>query len=122
KKGAGSALLERPNQLIEIVDAVRKVISIPLTVKVRIQGTSADFDLAKRLETTGAEALIVHGRRWIDDYDIPSDLSQIAKIKQQVSIPVIANGDISQAPNLEEAFLKTGCDAFMIARAGTGKP
>lgn len=122
KKGAGSALLERPSQLIEIVNAVRKAISIPLTVKLRIQGISEDFELAKRLEAAGADALIIHGRRWTDDYDIPSDLSQIAKIKKQINIPVIANGDIKDKQSLQDALTKTGCDAFMIARAGTGKP
>lgn len=122
KKGAGSALLEKPKQIVAIVEAVRKAIRIPLTVKLRIQGTEFDFELAKTIENAGADALIVHGRRWIDDYDIPADFAQIAKIKNQISIPVIANGDIAELQSLQEAFTKTQCDAYMIARAGTGKP
>lgn len=122
KKGAGSALLEKPEQLTAIVEAVRKAIKIPLTVKLRIQGTDSDFALAKQIEGAGADALIIHGRRWLDDYDIPVDYAQIAKIKNQITIPVVANGDIADLQSLQEAFLKSGCDAYMIARAGTGKP
>ncbi|MBA3537521.1 MAG: tRNA-dihydrouridine synthase family protein [Tatlockia sp.] len=122
KKGAGSALLEKPQQIVAIVEAVRKTIRIPLTVKLRIQGTNFDFELAKTIEEAGADALIVHGRRWIDDYDVPSDFAQIARIKSQINIPVIANGDIAEQQSLEDAFTKTQCDAYMIARAGTGKP
>lgn len=122
KKGAGSALLENPKQLATIIETVRKAITIPLTVKIRIQGTALDFELAKMIEEAGADALIVHGRRWIDDYDTPSDFAQIAKIKKQISIPVIANGDIAEQQNLHQAFTQTDCDAYMIARAGTGKP
>ncbi|MBA2710692.1 MAG: tRNA-dihydrouridine synthase family protein [Tatlockia sp.] len=122
KKGAGSALLEKPEQLARIVEAVRQAIKIPLTVKLRIQGPYSDFALAKNIEEAGADALIIHGRRWVDDYDIPADYIHIAQIKSQVSIPVIANGDIADQFSLQKAFLKSGCDAFMIARAGTGKP
>lgn len=122
KKGAGSALLEKPELLIAIVEAVRQAIKIPLTIKLRIQGTHSDVELAKKIEEAGADALIIHGRRWIDDYDIPADFDQIAKIKSQIAIPVIANGDIANHESLNEAFLKTECDAYMIARAGTGKP
>ena len=122
KKGAGSALLEEPKQLLQIVQAVEKAITIPLTIKIRIQGNTNDLELAKALEQTGIAALIVHGRRWHDDYEIATDLEQIAAIKRCVNIPVIANGDIADPDSLHKALLKTGCDAFMISRAGTGKP
>ncbi|HHF7373969.1 tRNA dihydrouridine synthase [Legionella bozemanae] len=122
KKGAGSALLEEPEQLVRIVQEVRAAITIPLTIKIRIQGNEKDFLLAEKIEDTGADALIVHGRRWIDDYDVASDLHQIAKIKQSVSIPVIANGDIHDVRSLHQAIEISGCDAYMISRAGSGKP
>lgn len=122
KKGAGSALLEKPQLLIQIVDAVSKAITIPLSVKMRIQGNNQDLELAQALARAGADALIVHGRRWNDDYDQSCDFEQIAQIKRSVSIPVIANGDIADDASLQEAILKTECDAYMISRAGTGKP
>ena len=122
KKGAGSALLEKPQLLFEIVSAVRAAISIPLTVKLRIQGGLSDMALAQSLESAGADALIVHGRRWTDDYDTPSDLHQIQRIKKAIRIPVIANGDIIDKDSLAHAMGVSGADAYMIARAGSGNP
>lgn len=122
KKGAGSALLEQPQRLDAIIRAVKAQSACPLTVKIRIQGGDADLTLAKQIEAAGADALIVHGRRWVDDYDIACDLKQIARIKRHVTLPVIANGDIHDAATLQRAWSETGCDALMISRAGTGKP
>ena len=122
KKGAGSALLDDAPRLLEIVCAVRRAISIPFSVKIRIGGDVNDVALAEAIEGAGADALIVHGRRWTDDYDTPCDLSQIALIKQALRIPVIANGDIADHASLARAIALTGCDAYMIARAGSGNP
>lgn len=122
KKGAGSALLEDSDRLIAIIQSIRTTIQCPLTVKIRLQGNSNDIELARKIADVGVDALIVHGRRWNEDYDRPNDLQQIAHIKRAIDIPVIANGDISNASTLNNALEKTGCDAFMISRAGTGKP
>lgn len=122
KKGAGSALLENPSQLTAIIKAVRAALSIPLSVKIRIQNPEADRLLASAIEQAGADALIVHGRRWQDDYDIASNAEAIARIKSSVSIPVIANGDISDRSSLQKVLETSQSDAFMIARAGCGKP
>lgn len=122
KKGAGSALLENEERLYEIVAHVRAAISIPLTVKLRILGDERDIELATKIEAQGADALIVHGRRFIDDYDMPCDYLKIQQIKAALKIPVIANGDISDKASLEKAVLKSQSDAYMISRAGTGKP
>lgn len=123
KKGAGSALLENPQHLCSIVSAVREAIDSPLTVKLRIgENFDADKALAVGIESAGANALIIHGRRWTDDYDTLSNFERIGQIKQSVNIPVIANGDISDASTLAAAFSISGCDAYMISRAGSGKP
>lgn len=122
KKGAGSALLEQPEQLSHIIKKVREAITIPLTIKIRIQGNANDVALAQQIETAGADALIVHGRCWIDNYDVQCDFHQIAKIKKAITIPVIANGDISTLSSLQQAMAISGCDGFMIGRAGSGRP
>jgi tRNA-dihydrouridine synthase B len=122
KKGAGSALLEQPERLISIVKHVRAAISRPLTVKIRLQTNKKNIELAKAIADAGADALIVHGRRWLDDYDIACDWQTIAEIKNAISIPVIANGDLEDIATITQAYAMTGCDAFMISRAGTGKP
>lgn len=122
KKGAGSALLENPETLYALVATVRESIRIPLTVKIRIQGGERDIETAQLIAKAGADALIVHGRSWQDDYNTPCNLNQIASIKKALSIPVIANGDICDRGSLEQAFATSQCDAFMISRAGTGRP
>lgn len=122
KKGAGSALMDTPSLLLDIVQHVRDSISIPLTVKLRIYGTEADEVLAQKLASLGVNALIIHGRRWTDDYDVACDYSQIAAIKKAISIPVIANGDIWDETSLQRAVRESGADAYMISRAGCGRP
>lgn len=122
KNGAGSALLDEPQRLLAIVTAVRQAIQCPLTVKIRLQGNSKDLELSRGIADAGADALIVHGRRWVDDYDLPCDLLQIAAIKRTIDIPLIANGDIVDSLTLHKALVETGCDGFMLARASTGKP
>lgn len=122
KKGAGSALLEQPEQLITIIRAVKAAIKCPLTVKIRLSVNHTDTLLARQIADAGADALIVHGRRWVDDYDTPCDWQRIGHIKQAIDVPVIVNGDISDALSLSKAIEETRCDGFMISRASTGKP
>lgn len=122
KKGLGSALLEQPETLLSIIKAMRAVLDIPLTVKIRIQDEQKDLYLAKAIEDAGADALIVHGRGWQDDYDKPLNLDRIAQIKKTLSIPLIGNGDVRDEQSLQRLFQQTGCDAVMIARAGCGRP
>jgi tRNA-dihydrouridine synthase B len=122
KKGAGSALLDQPEELATIVHAVRDAINCPLTVKLRIHGDDRDLSLAQSIEQAGADALIVHGRRWTEDYDTACHFHQIAQIKKAVRIPVIANGDIADRASIAKAVTESACDGFMIARAGSGHP
>lgn len=122
KKGAGSALLENPYQLQHIIETTKIAINIPLTVKIRIQSPKLDIEIAKMIEAAGADALIVHGRRWVDDYDVRVNDEAIYSIKHAINIPVIANGDVNSRPSLEQRVLATGCDGIMISRAGCGNP
>ncbi|ASQ47356.1 tRNA dihydrouridine synthase [Legionella clemsonensis] len=122
KKGAGSALLDNPSLLIAIIAAIRPKLSIPLTVKIRLSENNYDLTLAKKIAEAGADALIVHGRHWSENYAKPCNLAQIKQIKQAVAIPVIANGDINNRQSLLNAVTVSECDGYMVSRAGTGQP
>ncbi len=122
KKGSGSALLANPERLIQIITAIKARIRIPVTVKIRSQERAQDVALAVAIEQAGADGLIVDGRRWQDDYAQPCNQQSIAEIKRAVTIPVIANGDISDHVSLQTMIRETECDAYMISRAGTGRP
>ncbi|MCX7126180.1 MAG: tRNA-dihydrouridine synthase [Gammaproteobacteria bacterium] len=125
KKNCGSKLLGDEKTLSLLVKAMRQDEKIPVTVKMRVDaglGEFCDISVAKIIEEAGADAIIVHGRNWTHDYDIPAQLEVIAKIVSAVKIPVIANGDINSSKQLEKVFLETQCAGFMIARASVGQP
>ena len=124
-KGAGSALLDSPIKLREIISAMRAATSLPLTIKIRTAGNSNDesyLEAANIIAAEGADAIIVHARHHSEDYDVPANYAQIKKIAEIVKIPVIANGDISNSVDMQNAFNASAADAIMIGRASIGKP
>lgn len=124
-KGAGSALINSPMKLREIVEAMREATDLPLTVKIRTAGNSTDdsyLEAANIIAQAGADAIIVHGRHFNEDYTAQANYSQIKKITEIVKIPVIANGDIHDRISMQEAFNASQANAIMIARALIGKP
>lgn len=122
KKGFGSALLTQPEHIKQIIETIRQKIQIPLTVKIRIQNLEQDIQLSQTIEQAGADALIIHGRGWQDDYHMHCDFKRIKILKEQLNIPVIANGDIMDEISLKNAMQITQCDGYMISRAATGSP
>lgn len=125
--GAGSHLLLDPPLCGAMVAAARKALGddTPLTVKMRI-GWDADHltgvEVAKQCEANGADLLAVHGRTREQMYIPPIDTDAIAAIKQAVSIPVLANGDVTTAEGALDLLAKTGCDGVMIGRGALGDP
>ena len=125
KTGAGVALMREPKKAEAIIKAVRKSVSIPLTIKIRTgwdkSGDQA-FTLAKIAEACGVTAVTVHPRTAGQGFRDTPDWSIIAAIKTLVSIPVIGNGDIKQPEDALTMRNNTGCDAVMIGRAALGNP
>lgn len=125
--GAGSHLLLDPPLCGAMVAAARKALGddTPLTVKMRI-GWDADHltgvEVAKQCEANGADLLAVHGRTREQMYIPPIDAGAITAIKQAVSIPVLANGDVTTAEGALDLLEKTGCDGVMIGRGALGDP
>lgn len=123
--GSGSALMKNPRLCGEIVKAVIAVTDIPVTVKIR-KGWDDDsvnaVEVAKICESAGAAAITVHGRTRQQYYKPPVDYDIIRAVRESVSVPVIANGDIDSAKRAKEVMDITGCDLVMIGRATLGNP
>ena len=123
--GSGSALMKNPWLCGEIVKAVTAVTDIPVTAKIR-KGWDDDsvnaVEVAKICESAGAAAITVHGRTRQQYYKPPVDYDIIRAVRESVSVPVIANGDIDSAERAKEVMDITGCDLVMIGRATLGNP
>ena len=123
--GDGCGLMRTPELAGEIVYAVKKAVSVPVTVKCRLgwdKGSINVLDFTKRMEDNGAAMLTLHGRTRSMLYSGVADWDMIAKVKQQCSIPVIANGDIVDGASAVKCLNWTGADGLMIGRASFGDP
>ena len=122
---SGSALMKNPENAYNIVKTVVENVNIPVSVKIR-SGWDEDninaVEIAKVIEDAGASAITVHPRTRDQGYSGKSDWSIIKEIKNELSIPVIGNGDIKSCYDAEKMINETGCDAIMIGRATLGNP
>ena len=123
--GGGSALLKTPDLAEEIMKSVKNAVDIPVTVKIRL-GWDKDsincIDMAQRAERAGMSAVTLHGRTRQQMYAPPVDLSMIAEVKRNISIPLIGNGDITDGISAAKMLEETGCDYLMVGRGALGRP
>lgn len=123
--GDGSGLMRTPELAEQIVKAVAEAVDVPVTVKCRLgwdKGSVNVLDFTKRMEQSGAAMVAVHGRTRSMLYSGTADWEMIHKVKQQLSIPVIANGDITDYDAALRCRKWTGADGLMIGRATFGDP
>ena len=125
KKLAGSALLQYPELVESIVQAVVKAVDVPVTLKIRT-GWNPDnrngVNIARIAEQNGIQSLAVHGRTRACMYKGQAEYDTIRQIKAAISIPVIANGDITSAQKAQEVLEYTGADGLMVGRGAQGNP
>ena len=124
-KAAGSALMKDEALVAEILNAVVRAVDVPVTLKIR---TGWDRDnrnglgIARIAEDAGIQALAVHGRTRADLYTGHAEYDTIAAIKQALSIPVLANGDVDSPQKARQVLEQTGADGLLIGRAAQGRP
>ena len=125
KNGEGSALMKNPQLIGEIVYAVSKALTKPLTVKIR-KGFDENcvnaVEVAKIIEQAGASVLALHGRTREQFYSGEADWDIIRDVKQNISIPLIGNGDIKTPEDAKRMMEHTNCDAVLIGRGAQGNP
>lgn len=125
KTGAGGALLRLPHQMREIISAVRRICTVPLTVKMRSgwsPGDSNPIETAKLIAECGADAITLHPRFVTQGFSGNADWTVIADLKNHLRIPIIGNGDVSNPQLALRMKRETGCDGVMIGRGAIGNP
>ncbi len=125
RKLAGSALLQDEDLVARLLDAAVNAVDAPVTLKTRLgyeNGRENILRVAKRAEQAGIAAIAIHGRTREDMYTGEARYELIREVKESISIPVIANGDIDSAQKAQRVYELTGCDAVMIGRAAQGQP
>lgn len=125
KKLAGSALMQNPTLVGEILTAVVNAVDVPVTLKMRTGWNTENrnaVEIARIAEDAGVQALAVHGRTRACMYRGEAEYQTIAQVKQAIKIPVIANGDITSAVKARQVLHETGADAIMVGRGAQGNP
>jgi nifR3 family TIM-barrel protein len=125
KNGGGSSLLRDPQTASQIVAAVAKAVSVPVTVKTRLGWNDDEINIlefAQRMQESGAQLLTVHGRTRAQAFDGAARWEWIAQVKEHLQIPVIANGDIFSIDAAIRCLALTGADGVMCARGSLGAP
>ncbi len=125
KTGAGAALMKDPVRSAEILKAVRNNVKIPVTIKIRSgwdQTGDQALAIANIARDNGVNAVVVHPRSVKQGFQGKADWPLIARIKQQIEIPVIGNGDVVSPDDALRMQKETGCDAVMVGRGALGRP
>ncbi|MCP4420566.1 MAG: tRNA dihydrouridine synthase DusB [Chloroflexi bacterium] len=125
ENGAGVGMMRQPKLVAETFRLLTKHLSVPVTGKLRLgwDDSSKNYlEIAKIMIDNGAALLALHGRTRVQNYRGVADWDAIARLKQTVSVPVLGNGDVKTAVDIDRLKAHTGCDGVMIGRAALGNP
>ncbi len=124
-RGAGAGLLRDPNKISKVISTFTRRLDIPVTAKIRLGWDDDQLNyqvVGRAIEESGGALVAVHGRTRSQGYSTRANWEAIAELKQNLSIPVIANGDVVTVADIQRIRAYTACDAVMIGRAAVGNP
>ncbi|MBR0555623.1 tRNA dihydrouridine synthase DusB [Ciceribacter sp. L1K23] len=122
---SGSALMRDPDHALSLIKATVKAVRVPVTVKMRLgwdENTLNAPEIARRAEQAGVALVTVHGRTRMQFYEGRADWDAIARVREVISIPLIANGDVDSVDDAREILRRSGADAVMVGRGCQGRP
>jgi tRNA-dihydrouridine synthase C len=126
KNKGGAILLREPQKLYDIVAAVRKAVpaqhSVSAKMRLGFDDSSLAFENAQAITEAGADSLVIHARTKVDGYKPPAYWDWIAKIKQSVDIPIVANGEIWNKLDAQNCQIQSNCDNIMLGRGALAMP
>ncbi|WEZ83624.1 tRNA dihydrouridine synthase DusB [Rhizobium sp. 32-5/1] len=122
---SGSALMRDPDHALSLIEATVKAVDVPVTLKMRLgwddQSINAPL-IARRAQDAGVQMITIHGRTRMQFYNGKADWDAIAAVRDVISIPLVANGDVATAADAQEILRRSGADAVMIGRSSQGRP
>ncbi|PTM94998.1 tRNA-U20-dihydrouridine synthase [Mycoplana dimorpha] len=122
---SGSALMREPDHALRLIEATVGAVKVPVTVKMRLGWDDDSLnapDIAARAEAAGVQLITVHGRTRMQFYEGKADWDAIRAVRERITVPLIANGDVDTAEDAVEILRRSGADAVMVGRAAQGRP
>ena len=122
---SGSALMRDPDHALTLIEATVKAVSVPVTLKMRLGWDENSInapEIARRAEEAGVRMITIHGRTRMQFYNGRADWDAIRAVRDAVSVPLIANGDVATADDAREILRRSGADAVMVGRSTQGRP
>lgn len=122
---SGSALMRDPDHALGMIEATVKAVDVPVTVKMRLGWDENSLnapEIASRAEAAGAQLITIHGRTRMQFYEGRADWDAIRAVRDVISIPLTANGDVETAHDVSEILRRSGADAVMVGRGAQGQP
>jgi tRNA-dihydrouridine synthase B len=122
---SGSALMRDPDHALSLIEAVVGAVSIPVTVKMRLGWDETSLnapEIAARAEQAGVKMITVHGRTRMQFYEGRADWDAIARVREVIAVPLVANGDVETVDDAHEILRRSGADAVMLGRGAQGRP